>query len=542
MEFSAGSTVLFVGEGNFSFTESLCQQAHLKDVEVVTSCFQKNLSDRASATAQLLKAKGIVVLVDVDATKLEITPYICDRQFSSVVFNFPHVGGKMKIHLNRTLLLEFFKSAAQVLKEDGQIIVTLCGGQGGIPLDPLVRKWSDSWQIVYMASRADLVLRKVEKFEPFKYYKYSATGYRSVEKSFHQEGAFIYIFEKSPRQRRVYEIKPLSTKDIVLYNNSVLTVPTFIAHQLDRHLHSESTNVIGRLFYIIQRKFATRQHIQFGSHMIGHKDLNLKDILRHWNPDLYLKIDKRAIIFPIYILKKNIQFRIDIYMIIVCFEKDKWKENLNESIELFVINTSKTLTAKQKKYHLEEFVLDVYEEPVKNIVRTDLYHSSIDVPDSLTVFAVDIMAVAQKYYEVDEDEIWSYGQTISENGDCVTYSPYSLFPLKYVYDLSFWHPFQEYSKEEICSVETQTLEQQVNITNSVNIEAVFTIITNITQDVLVDFEMQSTYFHSKYKRRSSTLRLTYRSYYSSLSDIKAKKLHAEIGLKLEEELGVEVRW
>lgn len=54
-----------------------------------------------------------------------------DRKFSHIVFNFPHVGGKMKIHLNRLLLQKFLKSATCVLGQGGQVVVSLCAGQGG---------------------------------------------------------------------------------------------------------------------------------------------------------------------------------------------------------------------------------------------------------------------------------------------------------------------------------------------------------------------------------------------------------------------------
>ena len=42
---------------------------------------------------------------------------------------FPHVGGKMKIHLNRRLLAELFESVGRVLDDQGVLIVTLCKGK-----------------------------------------------------------------------------------------------------------------------------------------------------------------------------------------------------------------------------------------------------------------------------------------------------------------------------------------------------------------------------------------------------------------------------
>jgi hypothetical protein len=41
---------------------------------------------------------------------------------------FPHVGGKMKIHLNRDLLASTFTSISHILASDGRFLLTLCKG------------------------------------------------------------------------------------------------------------------------------------------------------------------------------------------------------------------------------------------------------------------------------------------------------------------------------------------------------------------------------------------------------------------------------
>lgn len=71
----------------------------------------------------------------VDATNLSQNHIIVEHKFDKIIFNFPHISGKMRMDLNRELLARFFVSAASILASDGIVIVSLCEGQGGTPAD-----------------------------------------------------------------------------------------------------------------------------------------------------------------------------------------------------------------------------------------------------------------------------------------------------------------------------------------------------------------------------------------------------------------------
>ncbi|XP_026513688.1 ferredoxin-fold anticodon-binding domain-containing protein 1 isoform X1 [Terrapene carolina triunguis] len=191
--------LLLVGEGNFSFSVSLCNASD-RETRITATCYEseERVSRQALAKTNIqhLRGKGVEVCFCVDCTKLKDYFLPAKRNFDCIYFNFPHCGRKAGVTKNRELLTKFFCSCTDVLAEKGEVHVALCKGQGGTPADQPMREWHNSWQVVAMAAGAGFILSDVHPFNLEDVHGYKCTGYRSQDKSFSVEGALNHIFTR----------------------------------------------------------------------------------------------------------------------------------------------------------------------------------------------------------------------------------------------------------------------------------------------------------------------------------------------------------
>lgn len=128
------SVILFAT--SFDSKEVVCKDAKTKD----------NINS-------LNELDNVFVLHDVDATNLNDS-FDKTVTFTKVIFNFPHVGGKSNIRACRLLLERTFKSIMDFIDRDSEVLITLCKGQGGTPIDASRNGYGNSWKVVTQAAKA----------------------------------------------------------------------------------------------------------------------------------------------------------------------------------------------------------------------------------------------------------------------------------------------------------------------------------------------------------------------------------------------------
>jgi hypothetical protein len=122
-----GNSMLFIGEGNFSFVRSIYKLIPSLIENIIATSFEPS-KDWAPVTLRNvadLRAKNVSVYGGVDGTKIDRR--FPQHYFDVIIFQFPNVGSREGIRgrtSNFILIRRFLKSARICLKENGRILIT----------------------------------------------------------------------------------------------------------------------------------------------------------------------------------------------------------------------------------------------------------------------------------------------------------------------------------------------------------------------------------------------------------------------------------
>ncbi|KAI8502936.1 Ferredoxin-fold anticodon-binding domain-containing protein 1 [Branchiostoma belcheri] len=540
MEGACEGKTLVLGDGNFSFSRALAQRMANPDQLTATTLGREEDALRTHSDAgnniQALQDKGAVVIFGVDATDLNACLGLRGQIFDHVIFNFPHVGRKAPIKRNRELLRQ---------------------GQGGTPADQPQRAWHNSWQAVAMAAEAGLILGEVVPFCAEDWEVYMPSGYRSRDKAFHTEGALTHIFAQSCPLAPVTQTAPTLLARVE-GRDRIFSKPAGIRHKIGRNLHQKEDHPVAmvtkQLFSLLEETFGVH-HLKTEDFSIvcSSADVDMADALSNgqvktrliqvkedgtegtsadhtcWylRPSLttHLSTILQTSLQPglMHVLTGEVFSHCAIsthtcpvqYQLLGILILPEHTGDSSDSREPATVDNSCQVhpsTIPGQVFVLNQDILPGCRIPghrvlcfTLNLDRLALLKFSIS--DVRLLWTED-----KRFYE--QFRVQSHPATPS-----VTYLEFSKFPPSYSYDISFWeNPDADFCEDDLMM-----------------------LLRDVSHDVVTEATVIDCYTQPDTGRKSRCYRLTFQAPDRALSSCHVKQIMADLGKRLGQDLGLQVR-
>ena len=187
-----GGPVLFVGEGNLSFSHHLAKFAGLTRRNIVATVYEnaESLSAAIRKIATSLRQLGARVIASADATDLAET--FRKERFVGIVFQFPNVGSRTPFYgqnPNHVLATRYLKSAINFLTHDGVAIITTVDS-------PF---YEGAFKIGKAATKAGYDLPRIFDFDPTDFPNYTHQNTANDESAIEQYDEFAtWVCRRKP--------------------------------------------------------------------------------------------------------------------------------------------------------------------------------------------------------------------------------------------------------------------------------------------------------------------------------------------------------
>ncbi|CAR25041.1 25S rRNA (uracil2634-N3)-methyltransferase [Lachancea thermotolerans CBS 6340] len=242
--FEKESTLLLIGEGDFSFARSIIENEYISPANLVVTSYDnspKELNLKYPKSFQqnydFLMEHGTKVFFKIDATNLIksfklskkttwqkiVSSELASKGLQNIMFNFPHTGKGIKdqdrnIRDHQELILAFFRSSKEFFKQINQNLssaildkfaqgYTLKSQENGTPASDsqgkvLISVFNgepyDSWQIKILAKTSGWKVERSNKFQWENYPEYShkrTNSEQETTKPAAEREARTFIFE-----------------------------------------------------------------------------------------------------------------------------------------------------------------------------------------------------------------------------------------------------------------------------------------------------------------------------------------------------------